>query len=111
MNKNKNIQAEVEKTLLSLDSFSKMKAKPFLFTRIQAKIENKESKWAFNWLFDAPILKTAALLMIISINILSITYINDYYNIRINEENTLTSFADEYSISISTENNINLYNE
>lgn len=111
MNKKETIKQEIEKTLDSVSSIKKQDAKPFLFTRIQAKLENKESKWAINWLFDSPILKPAALVLIITINILSIVYINEYYSMKTSEENMLAGFANDYSISLSTESAINLYNE
>ena len=42
----KNIQEEIEKTLQSIDGSERAKANPFLFTRIQAKMERGKSGWA-----------------------------------------------------------------
>jgi len=42
----KNIQEEIEKTLQSIDGAERAKANPFLFTRIQARLDARKSGWA-----------------------------------------------------------------
>lgn len=109
----KNIQEEVEKTLNSLDTYTKRKAKPFMYTRIQAKLEDQNSNKAWSWFFDTPILKPALASLIIIINAFTIWQIGftNTNNELTNPDDSIALFAEEYAINQASESYYNLYDE
>lgn len=112
MNYEQNIQNEIDKTLSSLDNFQKQKAKPFLYTRIQAKLENEVSQPLFSWFFDTPILKPALATLIVALNIITILQLSNIDSDSITSEQTsLDNFTEEYAFNQSSESYFNLYNE
>lgn len=112
MENQKNIQAEVEKTLNSLDAYSKKKAKPFLYTRIQAKLEKQATTSSFNWLFDTPLLKPALASLIIVLNTFTVWQVSSINETDISEtENYIENFNEEYAFNQSSETYFELYSD
>jgi len=104
--KGNNNKYEAEKTLILLDSISKVNAGPFFQTRLDVKLEAiLNNKTPFIWRFS---LKPALLISLITINvIISISYLSSvksYYALR---ENTLQTMVKNYFPQTS---NGNLYN-
>jgi hypothetical protein len=73
--KEKQILEEVDKTLKSFDDFPKLEANPFMFTRIEAKLNApvKSNSMLFPGL-DKITLKSLALVLIIVVNIITALY-------------------------------------
>ena len=51
MTSKEKIQQEIEQTLQSLDGVKRAEANPFLFTRIQARMNKKASGWERDFFF------------------------------------------------------------
>ncbi len=112
MDKNINIQDEINKTLTSLDNIERRKAKPFLYTRIQAKLDTNYKTESYNWFFDTPILKPALAVLFIAINIFTIWQISIPENTLLsNKEVIINSFTEEYAFNQSTETIFDFENE
>lgn len=112
MEKQKNIQTEIEKTLNSLDAYTKKKAKPFLYTRIQAKLEKQAAASSFNWLFDTPLLKPAFASLIIVLNAFTVWQVSSINESDITEtENYIENFYEEYAFNQSSETYFELYSD
>lgn len=101
MEKRNKIEEEIEKTMHSIDGLEKLKANPFMFQRVQAKIEEESQD-------KLPLLKPnflVALLIIILLNVLTLAY---FYKDASNFKNSVNS---ETIQLISKEYNINtVYN-
>jgi len=112
MNTQKNIQAEIEKTLNSLNSYTKRKAKPFLYTRIQEKLGKETAANTYNWLFDTPILKPVFASLIILINVFTVWQLAVNKENQISEtENYIESFNEEYAFNESSVNYFDIYTD
>ena len=100
-NMKNNLQDEVEKTMESLDGLERLKANPYMFQRVQARIEEEANE-------KLPILRVnylVAMIVIIIVNVLSLAY---YYKDTKSEMNKPNSESIEM---ISKEYNINsIYN-
>ncbi len=103
MKKNKIIE-EIDKTLDSVSSFERYEGNPFLFTRIEAKINNmKEGSVNYNHarkylLRVQPII----LLLILSLNIwTATTFFFDKSNSSSERDYELNNIIDEYSLTTS----------
>lgn len=104
MDKNKNIQSEVEKTLKSLDNWKTIEADAFFYTRLSARLENMEKPIPFQWLFDLPLVKPALIVLTLFINLLSVNYILvNTENMEEQTSNFSTVFTDEYLLDQSTD--------
>lgn len=101
MKANKNIQNEVEKTLSSLDSWPKVEADAFFYTRLSTKLEKApKGNNVFDWLFNTPVLKPALVAFAILINVMSVFYIS-FQNTT--ETDFADAFSSEYMLDQSTE--------
>ena len=70
MTSKEKIQQEIEQTLQSLDGAKRAEANPFLFTRIQARMNKKTGRWeerAFSFI-SKPAIAFAILLLVMSVN-------------------------------------------
>ena len=101
MEKHNKIEEEIEKTMQSIEGLEKAKANPYMFQRVQARIEEEAQE-------KIPILKPnfiVALLLIILLNVLTLAY---FYKDASNFKNSTKSATIQ---SISKEYNINtVYN-
>ena len=70
MTSKEQIQQEIEQTLQSLDGAKRAEANPFLFTRIQARMNKKTSRWeerTFSFL-SKPAIAFAIVILVMAVN-------------------------------------------
>ena len=70
MTSKEKIQQEIEKTLESLNSVKRAQANPFLFTRIKARLDKKETGWEraiFSFVIK-PAVAIAIVLLVMAVN-------------------------------------------
>ena len=70
MTSKEKIHQEIEQTLQSLDGLKRAEANPFLFTRIQARINKKSSRWeerTFSFL-SRPAIAVAIVVLVMAVN-------------------------------------------
>ncbi|HKC35151.1 MAG TPA: hypothetical protein VKB95_03780 [Chitinophagaceae bacterium] len=70
MTSKEKIQQEIEQTLQSLDSVKRAGANPFLFTRIQARMNKKTSRWeerTFSFV-SRPAIAFAIVVLVMAVN-------------------------------------------
>jgi len=99
MNRRFTIEEQVEKTLNSLDGSKRAKSNPFMFTRIQARLQNSDnSHWtAAARVLNRPVFAIATLLLVILMNAAIFLQSNEpVNNNNIPEEEQL--FAKEYNL-------------
>ena len=102
MNDQKRIQEEVEKTLESLDGIQRTEANPYLFTRIEARLEKGEkSFWSRALTFiSRPSVAVPAIVLTILINTaIFFEFKSEKVQTRQDEEQV---FASEYNLSDNT---------
>jgi len=103
MNKKENINKLVEEALSSVDSIKRATAKPFLLTRIHARM-NKEtvSLWEkAGWYISRPVVAFAGLCLILLINAAVIVSKNSSTQTT-NVEQTTQASSDEFSYTVAT---------
>lgn len=78
MNVNQRIDDEVEKTLRSLDGIERADPQPFFLTRVQARLDRRQSLAAVrtSWLFR-PAYLAASLGVVLLINVGAVFYVHD----------------------------------
>lgn len=63
------IQQEIEQTLQCLDGVKRAEANPFLFTRIQARMNKKAGAWERTFSFiSKPVIAVAIVLLVMAVN-------------------------------------------
>lgn len=103
MNKEENINKLVEEALNSVDVINRALVKPFLLTRINARM-NKEtgSVWEkAGWFIGRPAVAFTGLCMILLVNILVIMLNKPVTTEAVTEQVVQTS-ADEFSYTVAT---------
>ncbi len=112
MNRDKNIQEEIEKTLTSLDGISARKVKPYFYTRLQSKLDATIQKESFSLFFDTPFLKPILATLFVAINIITVWQIYSNENSLLTErQEIISSFTEEYSFNQSTDTYFDIENE
>ncbi len=103
MNKKENINNWVDEALNSLDNVKRATGKPYLLTRMNAKMHNSNSSIWDNALqfISKPMVALACMLVIIAFNVLVISRNYNTSN-TINEEQAVT--VDEYNANITALN-------
>ena len=113
MTKKVKIEQEVQKTLECFDQAERLKSNPFFYARVKSGIDNLHSKkekiqsWEFAW----GVLKPAALLLIIALNIFSATLFFKESHDYSNRERLLDAFAQELTLDSNQYNPNLLINE
>lgn len=92
MKSQKNIDREVDKTMNALDGLEPAKTDPFFYSRLSAKLENRdqteqEESFSFGFAFTM-----AAVIVFLTLNIASITLYGDQF---IDDEAVQQEFVDE----------------
>jgi len=103
MNNKENINKLVEEALSSVDSIKRAEAKPFLLTRIHARM-NKDygSVWEkAGWFVTRPAVAFAGLCLIVLINVTVIFSNNSFSQAMVAEQPAQTS-TDEFSYTVAT---------
>lgn len=103
MNKKEHINKLVEEALESVDQVGRAEAKPFLLTRIHARMNKEtESVWEkAGWFIGRPAVAFSGLCMIILIN-LAVLLFNQPSNTGTSTEQVAQSPTDEFSYSVAT---------
>lgn len=92
MKSQKNIDREVDKTMNALDGLEPAKTDPFFYSRLSAKLENRdqtdqEESFSFGFAFTM-----AAVIIFLTLNIASITLYGDQF---VDEDAVQQEFVDE----------------
>jgi hypothetical protein len=103
MNRNENISKLIDEALSSVDDIKRAGAKPFLLTRIHARMSNgTESVWEkAGWFISRPAVAFTGLCIIVLINIMVVMF-NGTANSATVTEQVAQSPADEFSYTVAT---------
>lgn len=113
MSRKKRIEQEVEKTIQCFESAEKLEDNPFFYTRVKARIESRKKQSRKNlWQFSWGILKPAFFVLIVVINIVTVTiYFTSKQSQTNDQEQLLQAFAQEFTLDQSSYNPNLLNNE
>ena len=102
MQDKRHIQEEVDKTLDSLDGIQSASANPFLFTRIQARLQREETNfWSQAFAFiSKPTVALAGIVIAIIINAV-VLFESRSESVK-NTQDEEQVFASEYNLSTNT---------
>jgi hypothetical protein len=103
MNKQEHINKMIEEALNSVDEVKRAEAKPFLLTRIQARMnKGKESVWEkAGWLITRPAVAFTGLCLIVLINVMVMMNTNSVSSANGADQVALNS-TDEFSSTVAT---------
>ena len=103
MNKKEHINKLIEEALSSVDNINRAEAKPYLLTRINARMrKGTESAWEkAGWFIGRPAVAFAGLCMIILINVMVVMF-NGSLNSGTVTEQVAQTPADEFSYTVAT---------
>lgn len=103
MNKKENLNRLVEETLNSVDSIKRAEAKPFLLTRIHARMDKgTESVWEkAGWFIGRPAVAFAGLCLVVLVNTMVIVLNNPSAQTTVAEQSAQTQ-TDEFSYTVAT---------
>lgn len=98
-NKKYNIEEEVQKTMDSIDAIQRVKGNPFLFTRLQERLqpEQKEDILTTRKLF--PAWQIAMVITLLFINGFALMQAGYFKTETIETAATIDDFADEYALT------------
>lgn len=102
MNKNEHVNKLIEEALNSVDDVKRAEPKPFLFTRINARMnEGTESVWEkAGWLITSPAVAFTGLCLIVLFNAMVIFY-NKSTSQVITTDIAVQNPADEFSYTVA----------
>ena len=107
------IQQEIEQTLQSLDGAKRAEANPFLFTRIQARMNKNSKRWeeqTFSFI-SRPVIAIAIVLLVMVVNGWALWDGNgSNENLTAGNAN-VSELASEYNVVASVNNYENMTNE
>lgn len=103
MKQDEHIKSEVDKTLHSLDNWQPLKPTPFFYTRMQAKMESRQSAGIWSQVFSLGVVKPAFAVALIAINIASLFVFLKQNNQSLSENEAVETFAEEYALNQSME--------
>ena len=103
MNKQENINRLIEEALNSVDDAQRAEPRPFLLTRIHARInKGTESVWEkISWFISRPAVAFTGLCMIVLLNVM-VVMINKTSDSTTVAEQTAQTQADEFSYTAAT---------
>ncbi|MCH2448574.1 MAG: hypothetical protein MK198_00370 [Gracilimonas sp.] len=99
MKSQNNIDREVDKTMNALDGLAPSKTDPFFYSRLSAKLENRdqtehEESFSFGFAFSM-----AAVILFLSLNVASFTfYDNMFVQDDVQQEEFIDEMAYEYQV-------------
>ena len=105
MTSKEKIQQEIDQTLQSLDGLRRAEANPFLFTRIQARMNTKSSRWeerTFSFL-SKPAIAVAIVVLVMAVNGWAL-WGGSGSNETITAEPNVSELANEYNVVASVDN-------
>jgi len=100
--KMKDINKEIEKTLQSWDDVKRSEANPFLYTRIEQKIEDLETPWQTNRVWYWQLLLVAGLVIFNLFTIATALSSNE-------NQSVYDTVAEQYNISTDAQSTFNFY--
>jgi len=102
MNKQEHINKMIEEALNSVDDVKRAEAKPFLFTRIHARMsKGTESVWEkAGWLISRPAVAFTGLCLIVLINVM--VMMNNNSVSTVNNTEVAQNSTDEFSSTVAT---------
>jgi len=103
MNKKEHINKLIEGSLISLDNVKRAEAKPYLLTRINARMNKvTESAWEkAGWFIGRPAVAFMGLCMLILINVSVVLFNKPSDTVAVTEQTAQTQ-ADEFSYTVAT---------
>lgn len=103
MSKNEQINKLIEESLNSLDNVNRAEAKPYLLTRINARMSREtESVWEkAGWFIGRPAIAITGLCMILLVNTMVVVLKKSSTSPAVAEQPTQTQ-ADEFSYTVAT---------
>ncbi|MEO6253676.1 MAG: hypothetical protein ABIO79_10235 [Ferruginibacter sp.] len=103
MNKQEHINKMIEEALTSVDDVKRAEARPFLLTRIHARMsKGTESVWEkAGWLITRPVVAFTGLCLIVLINVMVMMNNNAVNTGNANDQVALNS-TDEFSSTVAT---------
>ena len=114
MTSKEKIQQEIEQTLQCLDGVKRAEANPFLFTRIQARMNKKTGVWERTFSFvSRPVIAVAIVLVVMAVNGWALwggTGSNENLTADFTNGNA-SELASEYNVVASVGNYENMTNE
>lgn len=104
MNKKEHIDKLIEDALNSVDNVNRAEAKPYLLTRIHARMnKGTESAWEkAGWFIGRPAVAFAGLCMIILINVTVVMFNGTTTDSNTVTEQVAQAPADEFSYTVAT---------
>lgn len=99
MKSQKNIDREVDKTMNALDGLEPAKTDPFFYSRLSAKLENRdqpeqEESFSFGFAFSV-----AAVIIFLTLNVASISfYGNQFVGEDVEQQEFIDEIAYEYQV-------------
>ena len=103
MNKKEQINKLIEEALNSVDNISRAEAKPYLLTRINARMrKGTESAWEkAGWFIGRPAVAFTGLCLVLLINVMVIVINNTSDTTTVAEQSVQTQ-TDEFSYTVAT---------
>ena len=104
----KNIEEDIRKTLSSLDNIERASPKPFLYTRLMARLEVSPSKVIYQYNLKPAFTRVAmaALVILVAFNFVTATLLIGTNSDSLLETNIEETFLDQYYPSMTTIDNI-----
>lgn len=92
-----NIHKKIEEVMQSIDKIKKASPRPFLFTRLEARMQREKNIWEKLSSFVArPVIAFACICLVIMINVMVIFSANTSENSLV-QQNSESASVDEYS--------------
>lgn len=107
MTSKEKIQQEIEQTLQCLDGAKRAEANPFLFTRIQARMNKRSSRWeerTFSFL-SKPAIAVAIVVIVMAVNGWALwDNSSSGSNETVTADTNVSELASEYNVVASVDN-------
>jgi hypothetical protein len=96
------LHKKIDEVMHSMDSINRASPRPFLFTRLEARMQNEKNIWVkLSSLLAKPVVAFTCICFVLIINVMVIFLSNDSINSLAQQGNELAN-ADEYSQVSST---------
>ena len=106
MTESEKIEREIEKTLGCFDTAQRLKADPYFYTRLRARIadEEKGRRSILRGLFSPNMLRPVFLAVVVLLNLITAAIIfRGHYRTPNTRDRYLSAFAEEYSLDLDSE--------
>ncbi len=106
MTSKEKIQQEIEQTMQCLDGAKRAEANPFLFTRIQARMNKNSHRWeerTFSFI-SRPMIAVAIIILVMAVNGWALVGGSGSNDNIVGEANNVSELANEYNVVASVNN-------